>query len=424
MDLSTHPCFNEKARRSHGRVHLPVAPRCNIQCKFCNRKFNCVNESRPGVTSGVLSPIQALRYLEAVQEQCGNISVVGIAGPGDPFANPEETLETLRLVREQYPDMLLCVASNGLNVRPFVEELVSLKVSHVTITVNAITPAIGMNIYAWVRYGRRVHRAEQGAEILLEHQLAAIQRLKERGMTVKVNSIILPGLNDAHIPFVAEKMAAMGVDIFNCIPYYRNEGSAFANLSEPSRELVDEVKQAAARYLPQMQHCARCRADAAGLIGKNTSGEFMRLLKEYEQAGIPKPAALTGASKPYVAVASMEGMLVNQHLGEATRLLIYGKPNGHVVLIETRATPAAGSGMQRWEQLSDTLNDCRALLVSGIGQNPKILLHERGINVIVIEGVIEQAVDALFKGRDINYLLKRKPTACGAECSGGGEGCG
>ena len=47
MNLDDHPCFNKKSHRRFGRVHLPVAPRCNIQCKFCNRQFDCVNESRP-----------------------------------------------------------------------------------------------------------------------------------------------------------------------------------------------------------------------------------------------------------------------------------------------------------------------------------------------------------------------------------------
>ena len=112
MDLKNHPCFNDKVRHLFARVHLPVAPKCNVQCNFCNRKFDCVNESRPGVSSAVLSPGQALAYLEKMMEKMPNISVVGIAGPGDPFANPDETMETLRRVRERYPEMLLCVATN------------------------------------------------------------------------------------------------------------------------------------------------------------------------------------------------------------------------------------------------------------------------------------------------------------------------
>ncbi|MFW5693191.1 MAG: hypothetical protein ACOCWL_03150, partial [Thermoguttaceae bacterium] len=64
LDLSRHPCFHADGRRRFGRIHLPVAPKCNLQCNFCDRRFDCVNESRPGVTSVILSPPQALAYLE------------------------------------------------------------------------------------------------------------------------------------------------------------------------------------------------------------------------------------------------------------------------------------------------------------------------------------------------------------------------
>ncbi|MGE5894530.1 MAG: nitrogenase cofactor biosynthesis protein NifB, partial [bacterium] len=50
----THPCFSKEAHFKFGRIHLPVAPACNIQCRYCIRKFDCANESRPGVTSTVL----------------------------------------------------------------------------------------------------------------------------------------------------------------------------------------------------------------------------------------------------------------------------------------------------------------------------------------------------------------------------------
>jgi len=96
-------------------------------------------------------------------ERSPAIRVAGIAGPGDPFATPEDTLETLRLVRNRYPKMLLCVASNGLEVAAHAAELAQLQVSHVTLTVNAIDPEIGARIYAWVRAGIRVLRGVDGA---------------------------------------------------------------------------------------------------------------------------------------------------------------------------------------------------------------------------------------------------------------------
>jgi len=129
IDFKNHPCFDKEAHKKFGRVHLPVAPRCNIQCNFCNRKYDCMNESRPGVTSTVLTPQQAIAYLRDVVEKRPDISVMGIAGPGDPFANPEETMETLRLTRKYFPKMILCVATNGLNVAPYVDEMAELQVS-------------------------------------------------------------------------------------------------------------------------------------------------------------------------------------------------------------------------------------------------------------------------------------------------------
>ena len=98
------------------------------------------------------------------------LKVVGIAGPGDPFASPEETIETLHRVREHYPEMLLCVATNGLSLEPYVVELARLQVSHVTLTVNAVDPSIGAGIYAWVRDGRTIYRGEAAASHLLARQ--------------------------------------------------------------------------------------------------------------------------------------------------------------------------------------------------------------------------------------------------------------
>lgn len=430
MNFDHHPCFNAGAHRTHGRVHLPVAPRCNVQCKFCNRKYDCVNESRPGVSSGVLTPEQAMIYLDEVMARKKNIAVVGIAGPGDPFANPEETMTTLRLVRETYPDMMLCVATNGLNLLPYVDELAELKVSHVTVTVNAVDPAVTDHIYAWVRPGKRVLRAKEGAEILLERQLAAIERLKAHGMIVKVNSIIIPGINDRHIPAVAEKMAGLGVDILNCVPYYPNAGAAFEHLPEPSKEMVNEIRDKAAVFIPQMRHCTRCRADAVGLLGEKPDADLMAAIQRCEKLPpslTPKKAARPASGeedRPNVAVASMEGMLVNQHLGEAAKLLIYGRRDGLVTLLEARSTPPAGGGAQRWESLADdTLADCSTLLVSGAGENPKRVLTSRGIDVMEVEGVIEDAVKAVFEGQSLKHLIKRQ-FKCGASCGGTGMGCG
>jgi nitrogen fixation protein NifB len=424
MNIDNHPCFNPGACTSFGRVHLPVAPRCNIQCKFCNRQFDCVNETRPGVASAVLSPGQAMVYLEEVFAQKRNISVVGIAGPGDPFANPAETLETLSRVRSRYPEAILCVATNGLNLIPYLDELERLKVSHVTVTVNAVDPAIGAQIYSWMRVGKRVVRAAEGAEVLLERQLKGITGLKERGIVVKANSIILPGVNEDHIEAVARRMADLGVDLFNAMPYYPNAGSEFELLAEPDTTTVEKIRNNAGVHIKQMRHCTRCRADAVGLLGETPDEDLMNTLTACRRLDVKAPRFGRVSPRPCVAVASMEGVLVNQHLGEADKLLVYGEKEGRVQLLGARSTPEKGGGMQRWQAMADTLSDCSTLLVNGVGTNPKKVLSAAGIEVMEIEGLIEEAVRAVFAGENLNHMTKRTLAACGKSCSGNGMGCG
>ena len=424
MNLDNHPCFNPDACKSYGRVHLPVAPRCNIQCKFCNRQFDCVNETRPGVTSAVLSPAQAMVYLEEVFARKGNIAVVGIAGPGDPFANPRETLETMARVRARFPEVILCVATNGLNLPPYLNDLARVRVSHVTVTVNAVDPAIGARIYSWMRVGKRVVRAEEGAALLLERQLEAIRGLRARGIMVKVNSIILPGINEDHIQDVARRMAALDVDLFNAMPYYPNAGSDFEHLPEPDKQTVRAIRDQAAGYVKQMRHCTRCRADAVGLLGESPDAELSATLKACQRLEVTKPRAGRVSPRPCVAVASMEGVLVNQHLGEAEKLLVFGEKEGRIQLLEARTTPARGGGVQRWQALADALTDCSTLLVSGVGETPRKVLTAAGIEILEIEGLIDEAVRALFAGEDLNHMVKRTLTACGAACSGSATGCG
>jgi nitrogen fixation protein NifB len=267
-DLSKHPCFNAEARLRFGRIHLPVAPACNVQCNFCDRKYCCVNESRPGVTASVMTPREALRHLDQIVSERGDIAVVGIAGPGDPFANTEATLATLRLVHAKYPEMLLCVATNGLNLPENIDALCELEVSHVTVTMNGIDPRIVAQIYAWVHYDNRNLTGLEAAEILIARQTAGIQALVAHGIIAKVNTIIIPGINDTHVAEVSEKVASWGADVQNCIPLLPVAGTAFGTKEQPSPALIHAIRAQAGEHLLQMAHCSRCRADACGLLGE------------------------------------------------------------------------------------------------------------------------------------------------------------
>lgn len=417
----THPCFNHKAKGSHGRVHLPVAPACNIKCNYCDRKYDCVSESRPGVSSAVLSPYQALAYLKRVLEREPRISVAGIAGPGDPMANAEKTLATVRLIKEHYQKMLVCLSSNGLAVPSHLDELAEAGVTHMTLTVNAVDPAIGSQIYSWVKDGKVAYRGQDAAKLLLERQTEALIGLKERGIIVKLNTIVIPGVNDRHVEEVARWGAALGADLMNLMPMYPNSGTPFENLGEPSRALMQELRMACDQHISQMTHCTRCRADAVGLLGQDRSKEMAGCLSSCSRLGEAK-----GADRPYVAVASREGVLVNLHLGQAAEFQIWAPVLGGYEKIDLRSAPPAGDGELRWKNLADILSDCRHVLVSGIGETPRALLAERGVEPLEVSGFIEEALKAIYAGDDLSAMQVRKGKDCCAGKmgqGGGGLGC-
>src|SRR5215472_4512576 len=140
--VKNHPCYSEEAHHHYARMHVAVAPACNIQCNYCNRKYDCANESRPGVVSEKLTPEQAAKKVLAVASTIPQMTVLGIAGPGDPLANPEKTFKTFELIYNTAPDIKLCLSTNGLMLPDHVDTIAKFNVDHVTITINMVDPEI------------------------------------------------------------------------------------------------------------------------------------------------------------------------------------------------------------------------------------------------------------------------------------------
>ncbi len=418
-DLSLHPCFNEEAKHKYARVHLPVAPRCNIQCNYCNRLYDCCNESRPGVTSSVLMPLQASYYFNALKLKLENLSVVGIAGPGDPFANPNETLTTIELIEKEFPDMIFCLSSNGLDLAPYIDRIAKLNVSHVTLTINSLNIETLAKIYSWVRYGNKIYKGVGAAQILLGRQLHCIKKLKEKGIIVKINTVIIPGINDGDIEDLAQKVSAMGADTMNCIPMYPTAGTLFENIKEPSKDMMKQIKLQISKYIKPMSHCARCRADAAGLLGHDDV-EAMSMVKQYSSLILNSKEQRTK-----VAVATSDGLIVDKHLGEVIDFSIYEKTRNGYRFITKRNIPQADNCCDKWDVLSNgILSDCRAVLVSGAGSMPIAVLRSKGIKVVQMNGLIDSGLDSVYNQQPIISICKTTPFKCGAACNGDKKGCG
>jgi nitrogen fixation protein NifB len=269
--IRMHPCFTEEAHHKFGRIHLAVAPSCNIQCKYCIRKFDCANESRPGVSSSVLSLQGALERVRVLIERNEKISVVGIAGPGDPLAN-DATFEVLGAIKKEFPEIILCLSTNGLLLPDRLKDVLDAGVLSVTITINAVLPETAARIYSWISYGGKRYTGEGAADILLYNQWKGLSKIKEAGLFVKINTVFIPGINDADIPLIALSSKKKGAHIMNIIPLIPQ--SEFADLHRPSREMLDGMRRQCGKYMPQMTHCRQCRADAFGTLGEDRDMEL------------------------------------------------------------------------------------------------------------------------------------------------------
>jgi nitrogen fixation protein NifB len=268
---STHPCFSKEAHHKFGRIHLAVAPACNIQCRYCIRKYDCANESRPGITSRVLKPYEALERVQALIARNDNLTVVGIAGPGDPLAN-DATFETMAMIHREFPDLTLCVSTNGLALPDRIEDLMRVGVRSITITMNALTHIVAERIYSWVNYRGKHLRGKEAAEQLVINQQRGLINAIDAGFMVKVNTVFIPGVNDAEIPLIAWFAGIKGADIHNIIPLIPQ--AEFASLQRPSNDMVSKMRNFCAPHIEEMTHCRQCRADACGALGEDKDMEL------------------------------------------------------------------------------------------------------------------------------------------------------
>jgi nitrogen fixation protein NifB len=429
--VASHPCYSQEAHHHFARMHVAVAPACNLQCHYCNRKYDCANESRPGVVSERLTPDQALRKIQAVAAAVPQLSVVGIAGPGDPLANPGPTFEVLARVKRELPDLTLCLSTNGLALPDHVDRIVELGVGHVTVTVNMTDPEVGERIYPWALWRGRKVRGQDASRLLSERQLEGIERLVAGGVLVKVNSVVIPGVNDLHLAEVGRRLRALGVFLHNLMPLISapEHGTHYGLTGQrgPSAGELEAVQRACQTDVKLMRHCRQCRSDAVGLLGEDRSREFtlaslppapaqdaadvraahraaVARRRERDEAArreaLRDVAAVAEGLTARVAVATKGEGLVNQHFGHAREFLVYQVDRGGARLLGTRAVERYCLGGEGEDDalaaVLRALADCQAVLVSKVGHCPRGQLAAAGIEPVV--EVAHQPIEAAALG--------------------------
>lgn len=386
-----HPCFTCGAHK-HARIHLPVAPACNVQCSYCVRKFDCPNESRPGVASSILSPEQALKRYKEVKKKMPNLTVAGIAGPGEALENWENVKSVFELIREFDPDVTFCLSTNGLKLPLYANELAKLGVSHVTVTLNAVDPHISGQMYQYVRFMGKEYKGDAAGAIMLANQLAGIRLLIANHVIVKVNIVTVKGINDAHVPEVVKTVKSMGCYITNIMQMIPVEGSAFEAIEPIPNKHLQEIRKECEKIMPQMYHCQHCRADAVGTLTDDKSIELKGFLNKEKE--------ILPVHKIYrFAVASKSGVIVDTHFGQAREFYLYDYLDGEVRFVGKRTIEKYCEGGEtsnenenKIDRIIAALNGCSGVITMRIGMEPKKKLAQHGITSVNTYDVIEDAI--------------------------------
>ena len=419
--VQNHPCYSEDAHHYFARMHVAVAPACNIQCHYCNRKYDCANESRPGVVSEVLTPDQAVKKTMAVAANIPQMTVLGIAGPGDPLANPEKTFATFRRLSEEAPDIKLCVSTNGLALPDAVEELAKHNIDHVTITINCVDPEIGAKIYPWIFWNNRRIKGVKAAKILIEQQQKGLEMLIAKGILVKVNSVMIPGINDEHLAEVSRVVKSKGAFLHNVMPLIAEaeHGTFYGVMGQrgPTPDELQDLQDSCSGDMNMMRHCRQCRADAVGMLGEDRGDEFTldkiedmeidyqeamakrkvihaaiqeemdsKRLEKAKKSELQKQTEKLNTRPVLMAVATSGQGVINVHFGHAKEFLIYEASPDGVRFISHRKADAYCGGDTTCGETETTLQrtirsleGCEAVLCSKVGYEPWEMLEQAGI---------------------------------------------
>jgi nitrogen fixation protein NifB len=224
------------------------------------------------VSGQIINPKEAVALVKKGLELCPDITVAGIAGPGDTLAT-HHALETFDIIHKEYPDLINCLSTNGLLLERYVDEVFQVGVRTLTVTVNAVDPVILDKICSRVILDGKVYEGIEGASILIEAQKRGIKKAAELGMLIKINIVLVPSINGNHIGEIARTAAENGAGLVNIIPLIPQ--FEFSDFPPPDCVELADARSAAEEHLPVFRHCQHCRADACGIPGK---GDLSSLL--------------------------------------------------------------------------------------------------------------------------------------------------
>jgi nitrogen fixation protein NifB len=391
-NICRHPCFNNYDYHN-AIIHLPVAAECNLSCNYGMHKSCCSGTLNRDAAGTLLTPYEAIERYKEARKKIPNLTVAAIAGPGEPLANFEEVKETLRLLRQSYPETNLCLSTNGLMLPVYATHLISLGVNYITVNLNAINPDTGAKLYNYITYLGHKYTGVEGANILLQNQIAGISYLASRGISVRLNIAVIKGINDQELKDIAYMAKETGCKMINIIQHIPNKDGIVLETETFEKEELNELRRECEKIIPLSYYCKTCSAATVETLNTRLSFDFKEYA-DYFDARLNKPPSLSCR----IAVCSKNGRLIDEHFGHAAKFYIYDYKDEVITFVETRPIEQYSHGTKEEKaagkvyKLIRAIEDCNCVVALRIGVCPSNALKEKSIDIYTTYNLIEDGI--------------------------------
>jgi len=195
------------------------------------------------------------------------LRIVGISGPGEPLYNGE-TFDRLRRISTSELNMRICLSTNGVLLKERMSELVNIGVDSISISFSAIRPATAAKIYQLMIIEDEIFKDTRLGKKIITRQLDGIREARSYGIPVKVNTILIPGVNTTEMKLISKKVAEAGATLQNIMPIVPR--GKMKQYQPPEIAELDRVRCIASEYITQFTHCRQCRSDVVGIPGEDS----------------------------------------------------------------------------------------------------------------------------------------------------------
>ena len=262
-----HPCFSNRREDLWIRIHLPVAARCNVKCIFCDHDLGAsCHTSKPGYSSHLMTPDEAIARVIMEYTAEPRLKIVAISGPGEPLVN-DETFVTMQGVRNNLPEIKFCLSTNGTLLEDMIDKICDLNVSTISVSMSTQSDVIAGQLYEWAIFNGQILKGKEMGREIVSRQLSGIRSATDAGIFVKVNTILIPELNECDMDALSRDISDAGAQLHNIVPLV-SCGNAI-NLRPPSSSELSLARKIASKNIDQFLHCKQCRSDVIGIPGND-----------------------------------------------------------------------------------------------------------------------------------------------------------